>query len=476
MRFNSPSLFVWILTLLVSTPLLAQTSLFLSVGPNGVSGDPPPGVQAIYPVEIAFDDLATAPTQLDVDLPEVGVVTVSLRAFEAKEGFDAPGVPSPGTTIDDLRYVWRGRGEEYDVIVAVAYGWPSATIVGPGGDFTLQQTVNLATQTVESHNLVRLGPLPFDEEPPMVPPPVAPAISDSRLAFQEPWKREPGEGVPAPRLWKSFGGQPEVIKVLSVFTEQARIDAGGNVINYKDTAGIASVIDCSFGEVNQAFENSLINVKFEVVVAIRLDGFLPSGDAFTDLSTLQAHPDIQQWRIDHKADLVSVLLRNGTSGTYCGYAYTQRPGCGDSDPIGTCDPGYDFQPYAFHWVAVNCARDSKTVPHEVGHNFSLEHDIESLPLGFGRDRALFSDGFGYTHDSGSTGFKTVMSADAFTPRVLFYSNPYVTYDGFPVGLINDRYAARAAQAVSWTMVGFEDLPSEILLCDGFEANDLEAWR
>jgi len=68
--------------------------------------------------KMTFGGLALAPAQLAVELPEIGTITADLRVFEAIEGFDAPGVPTPGTTVDDLRYVWRGQGQGYDVIVA----------------------------------------------------------------------------------------------------------------------------------------------------------------------------------------------------------------------------------------------------------------------------------------------------------------------------------------------------------------------
>ena len=66
--------------------------------------------------------------------------------------------------------------------------------------------------------------------------------------------------------------------------------------------------------------------------------------------------------------------------------------------------------------------------HEVAHTMGCLHNAENTP---------FSGGYSYGYRSPEHGFRSIMAyncaADEYCPRIAHFSNPNVTYNGFPTG-------------------------------------------
>jgi hypothetical protein len=201
----------------------------------------------------------------------------------------------------------------------------------------------------------------------------------------------------------------------------------------------------------------------------KLDGFTPTGISLDDLTILQQNQDIQNLRNEAHADVVSIVLRNQSSGglvSFCGRAFVQRPGCGASAPVPGCDVGEQFNDFAYHWVALNCLRSRFSLLHELAHNAGGEHDLTSIDP----EDASFPFSFGHRVDGTGFSFGTILSVTS-AERWLYFSNPDVFVDGFPTGLPGERDFAQTIDLLAPIMANYRPL----LFDDSFESGDLSGW-
>lgn len=274
------------------------------------------------------------------------------------------------------------------------------------------------------------------------------------------------------------------IRVLYLFTNQARIDVGGDPDIISDDNDIQALIQGTIRDTNLTFLQSEVDVTVEAAGIGRLDGFVPTGDVRDDVITLAEDANIQAARDGASADVVSVLLRKGVDGglvPVCGQAITQRPGCNDpGEPaIEGCDPGASFSEFAYHYSAVNCTRAGLAGVHEIVHNMGGEHEsggpitdeLSVFPFSF----AFFTSGFvGPTF----VRFGTIMSvSQGFNDMDLYLSNSNVLHDVFnvPVGDPGQTEVARTVELLAPAMEGFRGSPSSVIFADGFEVVGTNAW-
>jgi hypothetical protein len=450
-----------LLVFLGGVSLHAQTDLFTSVGEDTTGGDPPPGFIAIYDVTVAVEALATSPSQLRIELPGLPDVFSDLNLFTPRIGFDGDGNPNPE---EALSFLWRGRSSEgFDVVLTVYEGQLAGQIVGPDGNYSI-------SRVGKGFSLFHLDEPPVEEEPPIE-------------ASASIW----GDSTPLevldryadridPKVYaalKMGSPLPERIYLDSfeVFTEQARIDAGGHpevtIDDVDIRVKILNGVDCT----NAAFDNSFVNVEIRIVQFTRLTSFTPTGLSFADLEDLKNNATIQLLREATNADIVSVTIRStGPLVVNCGYAYVQRPGCGDSAPILGCGMGASFRSFAIAWQAQNCIQYlSKS--HETGHLLGCEHDPEHLIGLITPEQASRPMSFGH---SVSDLFRTVM-AIVSPPRILYFSSPLVFVDGFPTGIAGERHNARTIEILVAVMASFNLPQPSYISGDGFEFGDLYNW-
>ncbi|MGE5607776.1 MAG: Ig-like domain repeat protein [Bacillota bacterium] len=211
-----------------------------------------------------------------------------------------------------------------------------------------------------------------------------------------------------------------VVDWMALYTSRARKQIGG-------ADAIHRTIVQSVRDMNQALVNS------EVPVTIRLvyEGLIKYDEADsynTDLDRLSLPDDgyldsAQSLRDQYGADLVTLFEGDGDMG---GLAYQmQDPRDRDNAELG------------FSIVRIQqAAAPFYTLAHELGHNFGAAHDVENSD-----GPGVFSDSYGYRFRAQGTEYHDIMSYDPGI-TIPYYSNPYITYKGEPIGVVGLTNVAR----------------------------------
>ena len=249
-------------------------------------------------------------------------------------------------------------------------------------------------------------------------------------------------GVPAPSARSEELTNDEQIKtdtgcavdLLVIYTPAARVQAGG-------TTAMQALINLAVDTSNITYANSEINLRLRLVYQAEVS-YTESGSMGTDLDRL-THPSdgymdgVHAARNTYGADLVCLFTHDLSS---CGLAWLWD------------DFGDDFNAYAFSIAAWDCAV-YYTLAHETGHNMGCAHATPESPQGEG----LFNYSMGWRFNSDA--YRTVM---AYAPgtQVPHFSNPDVTYDGFPtgvpVGLSNEAHNALSINTAASTIANWRE--------------------
>jgi hypothetical protein len=302
--------------------------------------------------------------------------------------------------------VWAGKIEGQplgDVVLAVVDGVLSGSAVWPGGAYRIR--FDGTTHVVEE-------------------------IDHSQFPEDGCFKEVPGgtadvAAAPAP----SPAASPDdgsLVDVLVVYTPAARAAAGG-------TSAMLSEISLAVAETNTGYANSNVVQRLRLAAAVEVS-YAESGDIAEDLDRVTGSGDgyidgVHALRNTYDADVVSLITETPGS-QYCGVAWLM----GGNDPA--------FAPYAFSVVELACMTGYYSFGHEIGHNMGLNH-ARSDPTGPG----AYSYSYGYKNPSNL--FRTVMAYNCpvSCPRVLYFSNPNVTYGGNPTG-VSQVSASSAYNALS----------------------------
>ena len=203
---------------------------------------------------------------------------------------------------------------------------------------------------------------------------------------------------------------------------------------------IMQVVDLAVAEANTSYENSAIAQRLRLVYANMVQ-YPETGNAQTDLFRLREPADgylddVMVWRDAFCADLVTLLVETSD---YCGVAYLML------------DVSAAFRPNACSIVKRTCATGSYTYGHELGHNMGAHHD-----------RYVASEPGAYAYSHGYVNFdarwRTIMAYNdecyeqgTTCPRIQYWSNPSVDYDGLPTGVpSNDPESADNALTLANT--------------------------
>lgn len=226
----------------------------------------------------------------------------------------------------------------------------------------------------------------------------------------------PGEGALPPRDASETpgvaGDDGSTIDVMVVYTESAVTAVGG-------TTAMQSLVATAISETNQGYSNSGVTQRINLVHQAQVSydessGFSAALDAVTTNGDGQMD-EVHTWRDTYNADMVSLWINNSQ---YCGLAWLMT------------STSTDFSAYAFSVVAYNCATGYYSFAHEMGHNQGCAHERENA------SSAVFDYSYGYKHAS-SPLFRTIMSyacTGVTCPRVNYWSNPNVSYNGEPMGI------------------------------------------
>ncbi|WP_346828802.1 zinc-dependent metalloprotease family protein [Pseudomonas abietaniphila] len=198
------------------------------------------------------------------------------------------------------------------------------------------------------------------------------------------------------------------IRVLMVTTRQSR--ASRPTIR----ADIVNAIEAA----NLATYNSGVLIQFQLA-GIYDAAYDEEGDSNVLLSNLRnVQTDLGKAVADNRnlylADLVSMVM---TSPEVCGRAYLNAT-------------------KASAYSVISC---TSSLAHEMGHNLGADHNREGFS---GMDSPPYM--FGYRHEA-EPKFRTKMSAQCRTgscPRIAFFSTPYRSYEGIPMGTVEHNNVAR----------------------------------
>jgi hypothetical protein len=176
----------------------------------------------------------------------------------------------------------------------------------------------------------------------------------------------------------------------------------------------ADLLAIAIEETNETFRNSGIgNVKLRLVYTqpINYDG--SADDQFTHLYTmvdgLGPFRDVKRLRDEKRADIVGLIIDNPT-------------GCGLSTRIG---PESDDAYFVVHHA---CVTISMSMGHEIGHILGIRHDRFV-------DESVMPTVYGHGYVNG-TKWRDIMSYNkgcGGCPRIPFWSNPRIMYNGEPTG-------------------------------------------
>lgn len=224
--------------------------------------------------------------------------------------------------------------------------------------------------------------------------------------------------------------QPIGIDVAVAYTPSARMAV----------PDISAVIQLAVAETNQSYQNSGINIKINLVDIFEI----PYSEAGKNLRTILADfagmSDVRNRR-DHSAADMTVLIVNQPN---------------DPEAIGLATTILADSSNAFAVVHYNAATGYYTFAHELGHLQGALHDERT-------DSSTwpFAYAHGYQHPAASANqrFRTIMAyrcpaQENCEPRIQYWSNPTIAYNGVPTGTATTNDNARVLNETASTVAAF----------------------
>jgi hypothetical protein len=214
----------------------------------------------------------------------------------------------------------------------------------------------------------------------------------------------------------------QIIDVLVVYTATARIAAGG-------TTAMETLIDLAVAESNQSYNNSSVVQHLRCVHKAEIVYSEVGFDWSTALNRLTNNGDgymdnVHTLRNTYCADHV-VMICEDTA--WCGLAWMMST-------VST-----SFRDNAFALVSRTCATGYYSFAHELGHNMGCRHDwyvdTQTTPY-------EYAHGYVNRPDLWRTimAYNTECSDNSvYCTRIQYWSNPYKTYGGDPMGVHEGSY-------------------------------------
>ena len=242
-----------------------------------------------------------------------------------------------------------------------------------------------------------------------------------------------GEPVRAPKLQGDAVGTTVADTGTAATTEATSVVQDVLVLytaasaNRYGQASIESQIQSAIQSANQAYQNSEVGITLRLV-GLQQSTIVEQSNMDSTVNVLQADSGVARLRDQVAADMVMLVSENSD---YCGLANLMTSN------------STSFAPYAFGAVYSSCL-SNQSLAHELGHQQGLMHDRPSSSGWAG----VYPYSYGYARcTSDSTAFRDVMSYPCGSaPRVLLFSNPNLTWNGFPAGISYEFDPANSAEA------------------------------
>jgi len=188
-------------------------------------------------------------------------------------------------------------------------------------------------------------------------------------------------------------------------------------------AGIEARAAQAVSLANNAYVNSGVNIDLVLLRTAPSPVQEATAGMEATLDAFQSNDSVNSVRDTYGADFMVLLSENADN-------------CGRSHLWSNGDVAHAV-------INSTCAIDSMTFVHEVGHLQGLNHE---------RDAAETSPGYNYGYRVCATdGFRDLMSTDCSNgtnpPRILYFSTPSHTYNGYPLGIAYEVDPTHAADAV-----------------------------
>ena len=271
--------------------------------------------------------------------------------------------------------------------------------------------------------------------------------------------------LPAAQTVPDFGitgpDDGSTIDVMVVYTPAARATAGG-------TTAMNALINLAVVETNTAYARSGVFPRLRLVHAEEV-AYTESTSFSEDLTRLTNPSEgfidnVHALRNTYGADMVSLFR---APGSLCGIAWLMTT------------QSNAFEAFAFSVVAVNCATGNYTFGHELGHNMGLQHDRADA-----RADGVFPFSHGYVDIPHN--FRDIMGTQTSCiscVRIQNFSNPTVTFNGFPTGVPQgspqSADAAASLNATAFTVANWRaqlDAPLVAVDFDGDGRSDITVYR
>ena len=215
---------------------------------------------------------------------------------------------------------------------------------------------------------------------------------------------------------------PVGIDVLVAYTTAARTAV----------SDIAATIQLAVAEANQSYQNSGVNIKLTLVDSFEV-AYSESGKSFdTILADFVGRADVNNRRNSSGADMAAMII-NQTD--YCGLADAIQANASN----------------AFAIVHYDCATGYYSFAHELGHLQGARHDPANDSTS-----TPFAYGHGLQHTSPTPSWRTIMAYNCSPscPRLQYWSNPNVNYNGIAMGTAATNDNVRVLNKTASTVAGF----------------------